>query len=139
MTEAANINKDSVVLEIGTGSGYQAAILGAICKEVYSIEVIEELAVTSTKIFDELGYKNIHVRVANGYNGWPEKAPFDAIIVTAAAKELPKPLLEQLKLGAKLVIPVGEYSSNQELLVITKTVNGFEKTSLFPVAFVPFV
>ncbi len=139
MTQAAEVDIKSKVLEIGTGSGYQAAILGSLCKEIYSVEVIEALAEQATKVIKKLGYNNIHIRAANGYDGWIEKAPFDAIVVTAAANEVPAPLLKQLKIGGKLVIPLEQQNKNQELVVITKTESGFEEKYLLPVRFVPFV
>ena len=138
MTQAANLDKDSKVLEIGTGSGYQAAILGNICKEVYSIEVVEPLAKQAIKVLKKLGYNNIHIRIEDGYYGWKEKAPFDAIIVTAVIAKVPESLLSQLKVGGKLIIPVGEEYGDQELLAITKTNNGYQTTYLMPVKFVPF-
>ncbi|AIF80579.1 protein-L-isoaspartate O-methyltransferase [endosymbiont of Acanthamoeba sp. UWC8] len=139
MTQAANLDKDSKVLEIGTGSGYQAAILGNICKEVYSIEVVEPLAKQATKVLKKLGYNNIHIRIGDGYDGWKENAPFDAIIVTAVIAKVPESLLSQLKIGGKLIIPVGEEYGDQELLAITKTNKGYETTYLMPVKFVPFI
>lgn len=138
MTQAANLDGDSKVLEIGTGSGYQAAILGNICKEVYSIEVIEPLAKQAMQTLEKLGYSNIHIRVGDGYYGWKEKAPFDAIIVTAVISKVPEPLLSQLKIGGKLIIPVGEEYADQELLAITKTKKGYKTTYLMKVRFVPF-
>ncbi|MBA8667485.1 protein-L-isoaspartate(D-aspartate) O-methyltransferase [Holosporaceae bacterium 'Namur'] len=139
MTQAANLGNDSKVLEIGTGSGYQAAILGSICKEVYSIEVVEPLAKQAIKVLKKLGYDNIHIRVGDGYYGWKEKAPFDAIIVTAVIAKVPEALLSQLNIGGKLIIPVGEEYGDQELLAITKTNKGYETTYLMPVKFVPFI
>ncbi|KIE05305.1 Protein-L-isoaspartate O-methyltransferase [Candidatus Jidaibacter acanthamoeba] len=138
MTQAANLDKDSKVLEIGTGSGYQAAILGSICKEVYSIEVVEPLAKQAIQILEKLGYNNIHIRVGDGYYGWKEKAPFDAVIVTAVISKVPEPLLLQLKIGGKLIIPIGEEYGDQELFAITKTNKGYKTTYLMPVKFVPF-
>lgn len=135
MTEAADISKKDRVLEIGTGSGYQAAVLGEIAREVYTIEIIPELAARSKKILDELGYKNVFVREGNGYLGWPEKAPFDAIIVTAAPPEIPPALVEQLAVGGKMIIPVGE--TDQEIVEIKKTKKGVTEKRTIPVRFVP--
>jgi protein-L-isoaspartate(D-aspartate) O-methyltransferase len=135
MTEAAEIASSDKVLEIGTGSGYQAAVLGELASEVYTIEIIPELAERSTAILKELGYKNVFVRAGNGYLGWPEKAPFDAIVVTAAPEEVPQALVEQLAVGGKMVIPVGD--TIQEMTVITKTEKGVTETKTIPVRFVP--
>lgn len=135
MTEAAEISKNDKVLEIGTGSGYQAAILGEIAKEVHTIEIIPELAERSSRILSELGYKNIFVKAGNGYLGLPEQAPFDAIIVTAAPDEIPQALVEQLAVGGKMIIPVGD--KNQEMTVIKKTKNGVTEKRTMQVRFVP--
>ncbi len=135
MTELLELKGDERVLEIGTGSGYQAAILGELAKEVYTIEIIDSLASSARKRLIELGYKNIQVRSGDGYQGWPEMAPFDAIIVTAAPDHIPKPLLEQLKEGGRMVIPVGGYS--QELKKIVKRSGRIETTDVIPVLFVP--
>lgn len=134
MTQLMKVDSTSKVLEIGTGSGYQAAVLAEICDSVFSIEIIESLAKKSDKLLDSLGY-DVQVRAGDGYAGWPNEAPFDAIIVTAAAPKIPQPLIDQLKVGARLVIPVGKIS--QELLVITKTADGSTKEKVFPVRFVP--
>ena len=129
-----------VVLEIGTGSGYQAAILSEIVARVYSIEVVPELARGASERLRELGYANVEVRVGDGYAGWPEKAPFDAIVVTAAAPEVPPALVEQLKPGGRMVIPVGERWGAQDLLLIGKRADGsVERKSVLPVRFVPLV
>jgi len=135
MTELLELKGDEKVLEIGTGSGYQAAILAELAKEVYTIEIIETLALSAQKRLLELGYKNIHVKTADGYQGWPEASPFDAIIVTAAPDHIPKPLLEQLKDGGRMVIPVGGYT--QELKKIIKKSGKIETNDITPVIFVP--
>jgi len=136
MTEHLGLNGDEKVLEIGTGSGYQAAVLGEIAKEVYSIEIISSLGLNAKKLLKELGYKNIHVKIGDGYRGWPEKALFDGVIVTAAPNHIPQPLIDQLKPGGKMIIPVGDYY--QELILITKSKKGkVVKKSVLPVTFVP--
>ncbi len=135
MTELLELKGDEKVLEVGTGSGYQAAILAELAKEVYTIEIIETLANSSKELLLRLGYKNIHVKVGDGYLGWPEVAPFDAIIVTCAPDHIPKPLLEQLKEGGRLVVPVGTYS--QELKKVVKRSGKIETTDVIPVIFVP--
>lgn len=138
MTEAVKLNPDAKVLEIGTGSGYQTAILSEICKEIYTIELIKELGEFAKKQFVRIGYTNIHTRIGDGYKGWPEAAPFDVIVVTAAPEQLPLTLIEQLKEGGRLIIPVG-ISFSQELIRITRTKDGVKKESLLPVRFVPMV
>ncbi|KPJ60367.1 MAG: protein-L-isoaspartate O-methyltransferase [Latescibacteria bacterium DG_63] len=135
MTETLRIGKNSRILEIGTGSGYQAAVLAEIGKEVYSIEIIESLATRASETLRRLGYTNVHVKAGDGYRGWPEKAPFDAIIVTAAPDHVPQPLIEQLKVGGRMSIPVGDIY--QELLIITKTESGVVRKDVLPVRFVP--
>lgn len=135
MTELLELKGDEKVLEIGTGSGYQAAILAELAKEVYSIEIVESLATAARKLLQELGYHNIQVRAGDGYLGWPEVAPFDAIIVTCAPDHIPKPLIEQLKEGGRMVVPVGTYS--QELKKIVKRSGKIETTDILPVIFVP--
>ncbi|MCX6826504.1 MAG: protein-L-isoaspartate(D-aspartate) O-methyltransferase [candidate division Zixibacteria bacterium] len=135
MTELLKIDSASKVLEIGTGSGYQAAVLGEIADSIFTIEIIPELAKTARLLLDSLGYKNIRCKTGDGYLGWPEEAPFDAIIVTAAAPKIPQPLIEQLKLGGRMVIPVGDYS--QELYLITKNKDGVVKEATIRVRFVP--
>lgn len=138
MTSVINPEPDDKVLEIGTGSGYQAAVLAEIVDKVYTIEIIPELGENARDIFRELGYQNIHTRIGDGYYGWPEEAPFDAIIVTAAPDRIPEPLIDQLKEGGKLVIPVGPRYSVQSLQLITKKDNKTKVQNLFPVRFVPF-
>jgi protein-L-isoaspartate(D-aspartate) O-methyltransferase len=135
MTEAANISSEDKVLEIGTGCGYQTAVLAEIAQEVYSLEIIPELAESARKTLKDLGYTNIHVKVGDGYQGWEEYAPYNAIIVTAAPNHIPPPLLKQLAVRGKMVIPVGEYS--QDIFVITNTPEGLIKERTIPVRFVP--
>ena len=135
MTQALQLEAGERVLEVGTGSGYQAAVLGELAAEVYTIEIVSVLARRSKALLAELGYENVHVREGDGYRGWPEQAPFDAVMVTAAPDHLPEPLLEQLKMGGRLVLPVGD--SYQELLRLTKTAEGVRVDTLLPVRFVP--
>ena len=135
MTELAKVHKNSRVLEVGTGSGYQAAVLSVLAREVYTIEIIESLANEAKQKLDSLGYDNVSVRVGDGYKGWPEEAPFDAIVVTAAPDHIPQPLVDQLKIGGRLVIPVGDFY--QDLAVITKTEQGIKQDKIIPVRFVP--
>jgi protein-L-isoaspartate(D-aspartate) O-methyltransferase len=135
MTELLEVGEGSSVLEIGTGSGYQAAVLSEMGVEVYSIEIRERLCDRAQSILAELDYASAHVRCGDGYAGWPEEAPFDGIIVTAAPDRIPDPLLGQLADGARMVIPVGEFY--QELKVISRSGDGFEERSVIPVRFVP--
>ncbi len=135
MTELLELKGNEKVLEIGTGSGYQAAILAELVKEVYTIEIIESLASMAKKRLSELGYQNIQVKAGDGYLGWPEAAPFDAIIVTAAPDHIPRPLIEQLKDGGRMVVPVGSYT--QELKKIIKKSGKIETIDVIPVLFVP--
>jgi protein-L-isoaspartate(D-aspartate) O-methyltransferase len=135
MTDALDVKPTDKVLEIGTGSGYQAAVLGELAREVYTIEIVPELAERSTRVLKELGYANVHVRSGDGYAGWPEHAPFDAVIVTAAPDHIPQPLVDQLKVGGHLVVPVGR--GEQDLLVLTKTTQGLREEARLPVRFVP--
>lgn len=138
MTDLLDPQPSDVVLEVGTGSGYQAAVLAGLVKQVYSVEIVEELAVSAAAVLDRLGYDNVTVRAGDGYAGWPEHAPFDGIIVTAAADEIPPPLLAQLKPGGKLVIPVGAEHGYQELLLIEVGEDGeIRERSVLPVRFVP--
>ena len=128
------------VLEIGTGSGYQAAILAEIVQQVYTIEIVEALGRGAEARLREMGYRNVEVRIGDGYAGWPEKAPFDGIVVTAAAPRVPQTLIDQLKPGGRLVIPVGERWEVQQLLLITKKADGTtERRNVLPVRFVPLV
>ena len=135
MTQALDLNKDNRVLEIGTGSGYQATVLSEFTHHVYAIEILEPLARATAKRLEELGHTIITTRIGDGYKGWPDNAPFDAIIVTAAPGHVPLPLKEQLKVGARLVIPVGEVY--QELMVIARTSEGYVSERIIPVRFVP--
>ena len=136
MTEALKVQPTDTVLEIGTGSGYQAAILGELASQVFTIEIVPQLADRATKLLKDLGYTNVHVRSGDGYAGWPEHAPFDAVIVTAAPDHIPQPLIDQLKAGGRMVIPVGR--ENQELLVMTKAGDGqLREEGRLPVRFVP--
>jgi protein-L-isoaspartate(D-aspartate) O-methyltransferase len=135
MTEQMKLKGGEKVLEVGTGSGYQAAILAEICKEVYTIEIVKPLAERAEKDLKRLGYKNIFVKAGDGYRGWPDKAPFDAIIVTAAPDHVPQPLVDQLAVGGRLVIPVGEFF--QELILVTRDKDGVQQKRLIGVRFVP--
>lgn len=138
MTDLLNIDKDDVVLEVGTGSGYQAAVLSPLVKQVYSVEIIEPLARQATARLSSLGYRNVTTRHADGYNGWKEAGPFDAIIVTAAATHIPPPLIQQLKPRGRMIIPVGGPFATQSLMLVEKTANGKVRTrSVLPVTFVP--
>lgn len=137
MSEAADIAPDDRVLEIGTGSGYQAAVLAELAKEVYSIEIVPQLADSARNVLREQGYKNVQVKTGNGYLGWPEHAPFDAIVVTAAPDEVPQALIQQLAVGGTMVVPVG--STFQEMTIITKHESGVVERRTIPVAFVPMV
>ncbi len=139
MSDLLDVSAGSRILEVGTGSGYQAAVLGALVSQVYSIEIIEELGQQAKKRLQHLGYKNVHCRIADGYYGWEEHAPFDGIIVTAASSHVPPPLLQQLKPGGRMVIPVGSRFLTQQLLLILKDAEGKVKTrQILPVRFVPF-
>lgn len=139
MTEQIAPTSTSRVLEIGTGSGYQAAVLGAICAEVFTIEIIPELADSAAKLLHQLGYDNVHTRTGDGWKGWPEQAPFDAIIVTAATEVIPPPLLEQLKEDGRMIIPIGPKYDAQDLVLVTKHHGKVQTRPLIPVRFVPFV
>ncbi len=140
MTDLLDLKADSRVLEIGTGSGYQAAILALLAADVYSVETIPELCQEATERLQRLGYKNVHTRCDDGHAGWSEKAPFDAIIVTAAATHIPPKLTEQLKPGGRMIIPIGLPYMHQELILLVKDEQGHSRTeSLLDVAFVPLV
>ena len=138
MTDAINPKAGQKVLEIGTGSGYQAAVLAEIVDSVFTIEIITELYNSSKEGLQKLGYKNIFCKNADGYYGWENFAPFDAIVVTAAAEYIPPPLLKQLKDGGKMIIPVGSPFLNQTLILVEKNGEDITTTSLLPVRFVPF-
>jgi protein-L-isoaspartate(D-aspartate) O-methyltransferase len=139
MTDLAAVDGDSIVLEIGTGSGYQAAVLAEIARHVYTIEIIQFLGLRARRTLGRLGYENVTVRIGDGYRGWPEVAPFDAIVVTAAPEEIPAPLIEQLKPGGRLVVPVGPRGAGQSLQVLEKDETGQVRiTDVLPVLFVPF-
>ena len=136
MTEMLQLAGDEKVLEIGTGSGYQAAVLAECAKEVYSIEIIEPLCKSAARLLADLGYSNCHVRCGDGYAGWPEEAPFDAIIVTAAPPKMPRTLVRQLASGGRMIIPIGSYY--QQLKLVSKDANGrVSEKKLLPVRFVP--
>ncbi|MFZ5515682.1 MAG: protein-L-isoaspartate(D-aspartate) O-methyltransferase [Candidatus Zhuqueibacterota bacterium] len=136
MTECLSLTGHEKVLEIGTGSGYQAAVLAEIVDSVFTIEIVPSLGQRSRTLLHDLGYKNIHVRIGDGYQGWPDQAPFDAIIVTAAPGHIPQPLIDQLKPGGRMIIPVGDYY--QELVLLTKNNAGeIARKSILPVRFVP--
>ena len=138
MTELAGIGPGDRVLEVGTGSGYQAAVLAELGAEVFTIEVIEDLGRTAAERLERLGYGRVHTRIGDGYHGWKEEAPFDAVVVTAAATDVPPPLVEQLRPGGRMVIPVGGPYMGQDLLLIEKSEDGeASRRSVLPVAFVP--
>ncbi|TMG74974.1 MAG: protein-L-isoaspartate(D-aspartate) O-methyltransferase [Betaproteobacteria bacterium] len=139
MTDFLDLKSGDTVLEVGTGSGYQAAVLAELAAKVYTIEIVEPLGKRATRLLRELGYRNVEVRIGDGYNGWPEAAPFDSIIVTAAPGEIPKPLVDQLKPGGRMVIPVGGTHDAQQLLLVEKQPDGTTTTKrTLPVRFVPF-
>jgi len=140
MTEMLDIKKDHRVLEIGTGSGYQAAILSSVAKEVYTIEIVPRLSKSASETLNRMGYQNVIVREGDGYKGWPEKAPFDRIILTAAPTKLPQALTDQLKPGGKLLAPIGDRTSAQELILVEKSADGkITSRPVLPVQFVPMV
>jgi len=139
MTDIALVDANSVVLEVGTGSGYQGAVLAEIAQHVYSIEIIESLGRRAASTLARLDYENVTVRIGDGYHGWPEKAPFDVIVVTAAPDQIPQPLIDQLKPGGRLVIPVGSQLGSQVLRVLNKDDQGrISIQDVLPVGFVPF-
>jgi protein-L-isoaspartate(D-aspartate) O-methyltransferase len=138
MTEALKLDPNSLVLEIGTGSGYQAAVAAEVAKEVYTIEIVEPLADSAAELLKQLGYENVHVKAGDGYYGWPEAGPFDAIIGTAAADRTPPPLIEQLKPGGRMVLPVGNQLGMQSLILLTKDARGeLHQDKVLSVMFVP--
>ena len=139
MTEALGPEPGDRVLEIGTGSGYQAAVLSGLVAEVYSIELVEPLARRAQDDLQRLGYRNVKVRAGDGYLGWPEAAPFDVIIVTCAPEQVPEALVKQLKVGGRMIVPVGSQWGAQELYLLRKSAQGLEKQAVLPVRFVPMV
>ena len=139
MTEALGPKPTDRVLEVGTGSGYQAAVLSGLVAEVYSIEIVGPLARRAEANLKELGYRNVKVRAGDGYLGWPEAAPFDAIIVTCAPEAVPQALVDQLKVEGRMIIPVGRTSGAQELYLLRKRAKGLETQAVLPVRFVPMV
>ncbi|MBI5663958.1 MAG: protein-L-isoaspartate(D-aspartate) O-methyltransferase [Nitrospirae bacterium] len=139
MTEALNLKSSDRVLEIGTGSGYQAAVLAEIVHEVYTIEIRERLKESASKLLHLLGYKNIKTKYADGYYGWEQYAPFDAIIITASANHIPPPLIKQLKEGGRLIIPLGSTLYYQTLTLVTKNINELNVEQMGGVAFVPMI
>ena len=136
MAEALRLRGDDRVLEIGTGSGYQTAVLAQLARDVFSIEIVKPLAERAAAKLKNLGYANVQVRVGDGYQGWPEHAPYDAILVSAAPDHIPQPLLDQLAVGGRMILPLGKKFS-QDLMLIRRTHSGYERTPLLPVAFVP--
>jgi protein-L-isoaspartate(D-aspartate) O-methyltransferase len=140
MTRQLQLNSRSRVLEIGTGSGYQAAVLSRIARQVYTVEIIPELAELAQARFRDLGFDNIRLRVADGFEGWPEEAPFETIIVTCAPQQIPPPLLEQLAPGGRLILPVGRQFAPQSLMLVEKDLDGtLHRSKLLAVSFVPLV
>ena len=139
MTKSLELQPEYKVLEIGTGSGYQAAILSRICCEVYSVEIIKELAGRAGEIFEKQLYDNIHIKVGDGHQGWPEQSPFDSIIVTAAGVDIPTPLISQLKVGGKMILPLKRNNYEQTLVLVTKidVDDNIIQKELLPVMFVP--
>lgn len=138
MTDLLELGDDAVVLDIGTGSGYQAAIVAEIAARVYSIEIIPELGHEARARLKRLGYDNVEVRIGDGFYGWPEKAPFDGILVAAAVDEIPQPLIDQLKTGGRLILPQGDPARSQDLVVLEKMETGkLVRRSIIPVRFVP--
>jgi protein-L-isoaspartate(D-aspartate) O-methyltransferase len=137
MTEVLDVRDSHRVLEIGTGSAYQAAVLGTLAREVWTIEIVPELAASASELLRDLALNNVHVRLGDGYSGWPEQAPFDRIMVTAAPDEIPAPLIQQLAVGGRLVIPVGSQGGPQWMTIVEKSSNGLVQNRTIPVQFVP--
>ncbi len=137
MTEKLDPNEDDRVLEIGTGSGYQAAVLANLVKDVYTIEIVEPLGKRAAETLEKLNYENVHVCIGDGYKGWPEQAPFDAIIVTCAPEHVPQPLVDQLKEGGRMMIPVGKHLQMQDLYLLEKSDGKLTRKSVLQVRFVP--
>jgi protein-L-isoaspartate(D-aspartate) O-methyltransferase len=135
MSEVLKVGRDHSVLEVGTGSGYQAAVLGELAREVFTIEIVRELGEHARDLLVRLGYANVHVRIGDGYAGWPDRAPFDRIIVTAAPDHVPQPLVDQLRVGGIMVLPVGTW--RQDMVILTKTATGVVEQRTIPVRFVP--
>ena len=138
MTQALHLKSGHRVLEIGTGSGYQAAVLAKIVDKVYTIEIVEDLAISAKKRLKDLGYSNVEVIWGDGYHGLPTKAPFDAVMVTAGADSIPQPLIDQLKVGGRMIIPVGPHNGIRQLVLVIKKKNKIIKKNVMPVRFVPF-
>ena len=139
MTQSLKLKQEDRVLEVGTGSGYQAAVLSEIGDSVFTIEIVKPLGQRAGNLLKTLGYDNVVVRIGDGYHGWKEKAPFDAIMVTAGAEEIPEPLLEQLADGGKMIIPVGPHRGIRQLVLLTKNDGKIKRRNLMAVRFVPFV
>ncbi len=139
MTQALRLRPEDRVLEIGTGSGYQAAVLSLLSRQVYTIEIVESLGLAARERLKSLGYENIAVHVGDGYNGWPSQAPFDAIMVTAGAEQLPQPLMDQLADGGRMIIPIGPHGGVRQLTLVTKKKGKYKFEKLMPVRFVPFI
>lgn len=138
MTQALRLKKTDHVLEVGTGSGYQAAVLGTMVDSVYTIEIVDNLGKRAAKTLKNLGYNNVVVRIGDGYHGWPEKGPFQAIMVTAGAEKIPQPLVEQLKDGGRMIIPVGPHKGVRQLVLLEKKGTKIKRKNLMAVRFVPF-
>lgn len=138
MTQALRLKPEHKVLEVGTGSGYQAAVLAEIVDSVYTIEIVEELGIRARKLLESLDYDNIEVKIGDGYHGWPEKGPFDGIMVTAGAEYIPQPLVEQLEEGGRMIIPVGPHGGVRQLIRVEKKGGKIKTKELMAVRFVPF-
>ncbi len=139
MTQQLQLHKDDAVLEIGTGSGYQAAVLAEIVAKVYTMEIVEPLGLLAKERLDKMGYDNIWIKIGDGYHGWPEHAKFDAIMVTAGAESIPQPLVDQLKEGGRMVIPIGPHNGIRQLVLVQKKNGKIKTKDLMAVRFVPFV